>query len=41
MARHRTRWDEDNRVSVNPWAILATLGLVLAVVGLAALFALT
>jgi hypothetical protein len=41
VAEHRTKWDEDNESPLNLWAILATLGLVLAVVGLAALFALT
>lgn len=40
MADHRTKWDEDNRSPVNPWAIVTVVALVLAVVGLAALFAL-
>ena len=41
MAGHQTKWDEDNRAPVNPWAIFATAALILAVVGLAVLFALT
>jgi len=40
VAGHRTKWDEDNRSPVNPWAILTVVALVLAVVGLALLFAL-
>jgi hypothetical protein len=38
---HRTKWDEDNSAPLNPWAFLATAVLILAVVGLAVLFALT
>jgi hypothetical protein len=37
----RTKWEEDNASSLNPWAIFATAVLILFVVGLAALFALT
>jgi hypothetical protein len=40
VAGHRTKWEEDNRSPVNPWAILTVVALVLAVVGLALLFAL-
>jgi hypothetical protein len=41
VGRRRTRWDDDNRISVNPFAILAALLLVLVLVGFAALFAVT
>jgi hypothetical protein len=41
VARNWTRWDEDNRSPVNPAAIVAAVGLVLVVAGLAVLFALT
>jgi len=41
MAGNWTRWDEDNRSPVNPAAIAAAVGLVLAVAGLAVLLALT
>ena len=37
MGSHWTRWDEDNRAPVNPAAIAAVIGLVLAVAGLAVL----
>lgn len=35
-----SRWDEDNRLAVNPWAFAAVGGLVLLLVGLGLLFAL-
>jgi hypothetical protein len=35
----RTRWEEDNRLVVNPWAFAAAAGLVLAVAALALLIA--
>jgi hypothetical protein len=41
VAGHWTRWDEDNRAPLNPAAIAAAIGLVLAVAGLAVLLALT
>ena len=34
-----SRWDEDNRVSVNPWAFVAVAAIVGAIAGLAVLFA--
>ncbi len=42
MARGRergggSRWDEDNRLYVNPWAFIAVAGLVAAIAGLAIL----
>jgi hypothetical protein len=41
VGRRRTRWDEDNTTSVNPFAIIAAVGFILVFVGLGALFALT
>lgn len=34
MRRQRTRWDEDNEVSLNPWAFVAVGAIVLVIVGL-------
>jgi hypothetical protein len=41
MADGRTKWEEDNESSLNPWAIVTTALLLLFVAGLAVLFALT
>ena len=41
VAGRRTKWEEDNAAPLNPWAIFATAVLILALVGLAVLFALT
>ena len=41
MRRQRTRWDEDNEISLNPWAFAAVGGIVLFLAGLAVLLALT
>jgi hypothetical protein len=41
VRRHRTRWDEDNRIPLNPWAFVAVGGLVLFFVGLGFLLSLT
>ncbi len=32
-----SRWDEDNRLYVNPWAFVAVAGVVAAIAGLAVL----
>jgi hypothetical protein len=37
--RNASRWDEDNRLSLNPWAFAAVGGAVLGIAGLALLFA--
>ena len=34
-----SRWDEDNRVSLNPWAFVAVAAIVGAIAGLAVLLA--
>jgi hypothetical protein len=41
VGRPKTRWEEDNNVSVNWAAVAATAALVGALVGLAVLLALT
>ncbi len=33
-----TRWDEDNRVALNPWAFVVVGGLIGLLVGLGVLF---
>jgi hypothetical protein len=37
--RDESRWDEDNRVALNPWAFAAVAGVVLVVAGIAVLLA--
>jgi hypothetical protein len=34
-----SRWDEDNRLALNPWAFAAVAGIVLVVAGIAVLIA--
>jgi ElaB/YqjD/DUF883 family membrane-anchored ribosome-binding protein len=34
VRRQRTRWDEDNEVSLNPWAFVTVGAIVLVIVGL-------